>query len=260
MKFRPCIDIHNGKVKQIVGGSLLDQGNQAKENFVATQDAAFFANLYKEKGLSGGQIILLNKSGTEEYDLDLKQALLALKEYPNHLQIGGGITPDNAPFFLEHGASHVIVTSYVFSNGQIHYEKLNKLVSSVSKERLVLDLSCRKKDGKYYIVTDRWQNFTDVVLSPETIQELSSYCDEFLIHAVDVEGKAKGIEKELVSLLGSTASIPVTYAGGVGTFEDLSLLKRLGNDRLDVTIGSALDIFGGNMEFTKVCDFVTQQI
>lgn len=260
MKFRPCIDIHNGKVKQIVGGSLLDQGNQAKENFVATQDAAFFANLYKEKGLSGGHIILLNKSGTEEYDLDLKQALLALKEYPNHLQIGGGITPDNAPFFLEHGASHVIVTSYVFSNGQIHYEKLNKLVFSVSKERLVLDLSCRKKDGKYYIVTDRWQNFTDVVLSPETIQELSSYCDEFLIHAVDVEGKAKGIEKELVSLLGSTVSIPVTYAGGVATFEDLSLLKRLGNDRLDVTIGSALDIFGGNMEFTKVCDFVTQQI
>ncbi|MBQ4521430.1 MAG: phosphoribosylformimino-5-aminoimidazole carboxamide ribotide isomerase [Lachnospiraceae bacterium] len=258
MKFRPCIDIHNGKVKQIVGGSLLDQGNQAKENFVATQDAAFFAQLYKEKGLSGGHIILLNKSGTEEYDMDLKQALLALKEYPGHLQIGGGITPDNAPFFLEHGASHVIVTSYVFSNGQIHYEKLDKLVSSVSKEHLVLDLSCRKKDGNYYIVTDRWQNFTDVVLSPETIRELSSYCDEFLIHAVDVEGKANGIEQELVSLLGSTASIPVTYAGGVGSFEDLVLLKNLGKNKLDVTIGSALDIFGGNMEFSKVCDFMNE--
>ena len=256
MKFRPCIDIHNGKVKQIVGGSLLDQGNQAKENFVATQDAAFYANLYKEKGLSGGHIILLNKSGTQEYDLDLEQALMALKEYPNHLQIGGGITPDNAPFFLEHGASHVIVTSYVFSNGQIHYEKLDKLVSSVTKKHLVLDLSCRKKDGSYYIVTDRWQNFTDVVLSPETIQELSQYCDEFLIHAVDVEGKANGIEKELVSLLGSTAGIPVTYAGGVGSFEDLSILKTLGKNRLDVTIGSALDIFGGNMDFDKVCDFM----
>ncbi|MBQ3513487.1 MAG: phosphoribosylformimino-5-aminoimidazole carboxamide ribotide isomerase [Lachnospiraceae bacterium] len=258
MKFRPCIDIHNGKVKQIVGGSLLDHGNQAKENFVATQDAAFYANLYKEKGLSGGHIILLNKSGTKEYDLDLEQALMALKEYPNHLQIGGGITPENAPFFLEHGASHVIVTSYVFSNGQIHFEKLDKLVSSVTKKHLVLDLSCRKRDGNYYIVTDRWQNFTDVVLSPETIQELSEYCDEFLIHAVDVEGKANGIEQELVSLLGSAANIPVTYAGGVGSFEDLSLLKTLGKNRLDVTIGSALNIFGGNMDFNKVCDFMKQ--
>lgn len=258
MKFRPCIDIHNGKVKQIVGGSLIDIGNQAKENFVANQDAAFFANLYKEKGLCGGHIILLNKTGTEEYELDLKQALLALKEYPNHLQIGGGITPENAMFFLEHGASHVIVTSYVFSNGQIHYEKLNQLVSTVSKKHLVLDLSCRKKDENYYIVTDRWQNFTDVILTPETIQELSNYCDEFLIHAVDVEGKANGIEQELVSLLGSFSTIPVTYAGGVGSFEDLSLLKTLGNNRLDVTIGSALDIFGGNMSFDKVCAFMEE--
>lgn len=256
MKFRPCIDIHNGKVKQIVGGSLLDQGTQVKENFVATQDASFYAHLYKEKNLSGGHIILLNKSGTNEYDLDLEQALLALKEYPNHLQVGGGITPDNAPFFLEHGASHVIVTSYVFSNGQIHYEKLDKLVSSVSKEHLVLDLSCRKKDGKYFIVTDRWQNFTDVVLTPETLQKLSNYCDEFLIHAVDVEGKANGIEEELVSLLGHAAPIPVTYAGGVSSFEDLSLLKTLGKNKLDVTIGSALDIFGGTMDFNKVCAFM----
>ena len=256
MKFRPCIDIHNGKVKQIVGGSLLDQGTQVKENFVATQDASFYAHLYKEKNLSGGHIILLNKAGTNEYDLDLEQALLALKEYPNHLQIGGGITPDNATFFLEHGASHVIVTSYVFSNGQIHYEKLDKLVSSVSKEHLVLDLSCRKKDGKYFIVTDRWQNFTDVVLTPETLQKLSNYCDEFLIHAVDVEGKANGIEEELVSLLGHAASIPVTYAGGVSSYEDLSLLKTLGKNKLDVTIGSALDIFGGTMDFNKVCAFM----
>ena len=258
MKFRPCIDIHNGKIKQIVGGSLLDQGNQAKENFVSNQDGAFFANLYKEKGLTGGHIILLNKSGTEEYELDLQQALLALHEYQNHLQIGGGITPDNASFFLEHGASHVIVTSYVFSNGQIHYENLNKLVSTVSKKHLVLDLSCRKKDGKYYIVTDRWQKFTDVVLSEKTIQDLSNYCDEFLIHAVDVEGKANGIEQELVTLLSETVSIPVTYAGGVGSFEDLHLLKTLGKNKLDVTIGSALDIFGGTMNFDEVCKYISE--
>lgn len=256
MKFRPCIDIHNGKVKQIVGGSLLDQGNQAKENFVSTQDAAFFANLYRERNLSGGHIILLNKAGTNEYDLDLKQALLALEAYPGHLQIGGGITPKNAPFFLDHGASHVIVTSYVFSNGQVHYKKLKELVSSVSKKHLILDLSCRKKDGKYYIVTDRWQNFTNVKLTPETIEELSSFCDEFLIHAVDVEGKASGIETDLVRMLGELATIPVTYAGGVGSFEDLRLLKSLGQDKLDVTIGSALDLFGGSLDFNEVCAFL----
>ena len=252
MRFRPCIDIHNGKVKQIVGGSLIDQGNQAEENFVSDYDGGFYARLYQEHGLKGGHIILLNPAGSEYYEQDVAQAKKALEVYPGGLQIGGGMTAENASRFLEMGASHVIVTSYVFQNGQIHYDRLEKLKQAVGKEHLVLDLSCRKKDGVYYVVTDRWQKFTDVELNHETLDELSSYCDEFLIHAVDVEGKASGIERELVSMIGVWNKIPVTYAGGVRSEEDLRLLKELGHGHLDVTIGSALDLFGGNMKFDTV--------
>lgn len=252
MRFRPCIDIHNGKVKQIVGGSLLDQGNQAKENFVSEQDAVFYANLYKNSGLSGGHIILLNPESSEYYADTKKQALSALQAYPGGLQVGGGIRPDNASVFLDVGASHVIVTSYVFKNGEIHYENLNKMVDAVGRKRLVLDLSCRKKEGKYYIVTDRWQKFTNVVVTRELLQKMSDYCDEFLIHAVDVEGKASGIESELVDLLSEMEDFPITYAGGVGSFLDLEELKSRGQNKIDVTIGSALDIFGGNMSYLNV--------
>lgn len=252
MQFRPCIDIHNGKVKQIVGGSLLDAGNQAKENFVAEQDAAFYAALYKESGISGGHIILLNKAGTQYYDADVEQAKLALSEYPGGLQIGGGMTAENAARFLEMGASHVIVTSYVFSDGLVNYDRLRALVNAVGKEHLVLDLSCRKRDGQYYIVTDRWQKFTDEVVSKETILRLQDFADEFLIHAVDVEGKANGVEEELVSILSEYAGVPVTYAGGVGSYEDIETLRKLGKGRLNVTIGSALDLFGGNLDYNKV--------
>ena len=252
MRFRPCIDIHNGKVKQIVGGSLLDQGNQAEENFVSEQDGAFYANLYQQAGLVGGHIILLNPESSEYYQATKAQALLALRAYPGGLQIGGGIRDDNAKEYLDAGASHVIVTSYVFKDGKINYVNLNKLVSAVGKEHLVLDLSCRKKDGQYYIVTDRWQKFTDVPVTLEVLQELSSYCDEFLIHAVDVEGKASGIEVGLVELLAQMDGVPITYAGGVGNFEHLKQLKKLGQGKIDVTIGSALDIFGGDMTFEDV--------
>ncbi|MBQ9928585.1 MAG: phosphoribosylformimino-5-aminoimidazole carboxamide ribotide isomerase [Lachnospiraceae bacterium] len=258
MKFRPCIDIHNGQVKQIVGGSLCDVGNQAKENFVSEQTAAFFANLYQDKGLKGGHIILLNPASSEFYQKTKEQAIKALKAYPGGLQIGGGITPENAGEYLDAGASHVIVTSYVFKDGMIHYERLGEMVRAVSKKRLVLDLSCRKKDGLYYIVTDRWQKYTDVVLNQKTIEELAGYCDEFLIHAVDVEGKASGIERELAALLGDTCKIPTTYAGGVHSFEDLEGLKELGKNHIDVTIGSALDLFGGNMKFEDVLNYVNQ--
>ena len=256
MKFRPCIDIHNGKVKQIVGGSLLDEGNHAKENFVSEQSAAFFAKLYKDKGLKGGHIILLNPASSEFYEKTKAQALSALKEYPGGLMVGGGITPENAGEYLEAGASHVIVTSYVFRDGRLHYDRLRELVKAVSEKRLVLDLSCRKKKDSYYIVTDRWQKYTDVVLNGETIRELSSFCDEFLIHAVDVEGKAQGIEEKVVELLGRECEIPVTYAGGVHSFGDLEKLKKLGNGRVDVTIGSALDLFGGNMKFEEVLAYM----
>ena len=252
MRFRPCIDIHNGKVKQIVGGSLKDQGDQAAENFVAEQDAAWYASLYKEKKLSGGHVILLNPASSPYYETTKAQALKALAAWPGGLQIGGGIHDENVEEFLRAGASQVIVTSFVFKDGQFKEGNLNRLVHAVGKEQLVLDLSCRKKDDAYYIVTDRWQKFTDVRLTPAILDELSGSCAEFLIHAVDVEGKASGIEKELAEILGSWGKIPVTYAGGVGSFDDLRDLKKLGQNHLDVTIGSALDLFGGQMKFEEV--------
>lgn len=256
MEFRPCIDIHNGKVKQIVGSSLQDADDTAKENFVAGQDAAFYAKLYKQKKIKNGHVILLNHPGSEYYEATKAQALSALSAYPKGLQAGGGITAENAVSYLDAGASHVIVTSYVFQNGRINYENLNKLVQETGKENLVLDLSCRMKDGNYYIVTDRWQKYTDVVLNAKTMDELASYCDEFLIHAVDVEGKADGIEKELVEMLGKWNKIPITYAGGVHTFDDLRLLKELGHQKIHVTIGSALDLFGGNLKLEEVLSYL----
>ena len=180
------------------------------------------------------------------------QAKEALRAYPNGLMIGGGMHPENAEDFLREGASHVIVTSYVFRDGEIHYGNLQRMVRAAGKEHLVLDLSCRRKEDDYYIVTDRWQKFTRVKLTREILDELSSYCDEFLIHAVDVEGKASGIETSLVTLLGQWDRIPVTYAGGVSSLEDVRQLKILGKDHVDVTIGSALDLFGGTLCFRDV--------
>lgn len=256
MQFRPCIDIHNGKVKQIVGSSLRDAGDQAEENFVAEQDGAFFARLYRNAGICGGHIILLNPEQSEYYGATREQALLALHEYPGGLQIGGGIHAGNAASFIKEGASHVIVTSYVFKDGRISFENLNRLVSAVGKEHLVLDLSCRFKEDGYYIVTDRWQKFTEEKVTTELLDRLAEYCDEFLVHAVDVEGKASGIEEELAGLLGRWNRIPVTYAGGVRNFEDLRKIRELGHGHLNVTIGSALDLFGGTMSYQKVLDYI----
>lgn len=258
MKFRPCIDIHNGSVKQIVGGSLTDEGDSAQENFVSVQDAAFFAKLYREYGLTGGHIILLNPVSSSYYEETKRQALAALAAYPGGLQVGGGITPENAAFFLKAGASHVIVTSYVFSEGRVQYDRLRMLVQEVGKERLVLDLSVRSREGRYYIVTDRWQKYTSVELNRQTLDELSGYCDEFLIHAVDVEGKSAGIEEPVAGLLGGWGKRPVTYAGGVHSFEDLDRLRELGKNRVDVTIGSALDLFGGRMAFRDVMAYMKE--
>lgn len=252
MKFRPCIDIHNGKVKQIVGGSLKDQGDQAAENFVSEQDAAFYAELYKKAGLKGGHVILLNGKDSPNYEATKAQALLALKKYPGGLQIGGGICPENAAEYLEAGASHVIVTSYVFKNGVISWENLDKIRNAAGKEHLVLDLSCRKKDGNYHIVTDRWQKFTEEQVTLDLMEKLGGYCDEFLIHAVDVEGKAKGVEVPLAKLLGEYKGHPVTYAGGVGSMEDIQILKQAARGKVDVTVGSALDLFGGTIPFTNL--------
>ena len=256
MQFRPCIDIHNGKVKQIVGGTLKDEGNKATENFVSEYDAAYFANLYKKENLKGAHVIMLNAADSEYYEATKAQAMLAVQTYPGALQVGGGITADNAKEYIENGADKVIVTSYVFKNGEIQYDNLKKLVEVVGKEHIVLDLSCRKKDDAYYIVTDRWQKFTNVEVTYETLDTLKEYCSEFLIHAVDVEGKASGIETELVSMLGAYGKIPVTYAGGVSSYQDIEQIKKLGNNKLDVTIGSALDLFGGNLEFEKVLSYM----
>lgn len=252
MEFRPCIDIHNGSVKQIVGSSLRDLGDQAQENFVAEQDAAFFARLYQKLQIRNGHIILLNAADSPYYQATKEQAIKALRAYPGGLQVGGGIHPDNAGEFLDAGASHVIVTSYVFRDGRIVYENLEKMVKAVGREHLVLDVSARSRDGRYDIVTDRWQKFTQVSLSEHVLDELSRYCDEFLVHAVDVEGKANGIEKPLARLLGDWGKQPVTYAGGVHSFQDLQELKELGKDRVHVTIGSALDLFGGHMKLEEV--------
>ncbi len=256
MEFRPCIDIHNGAVKQIVGGSLKDDGDVARENFVAEQDTAYFAKLYKKAGLKGGHVILLNPVSSPYYEATKAQALGALAAYPGGLQAGGGITPENAADFLEAGASHVIVTSYVFRDGKIDYDRLRAMEKAVGKERLVLDMSCKKKEKGYVVVTDRWQRETDQAVNEELLDKLAGCCGEFLIHAVDVEGKAGGIERELTAMLGSYTGIPVTYAGGVADFKDLELLKELGQGRVNFTIGSALDIFGGEMSFQEVLAFV----
>ncbi|XAR64682.1 1-(5-phosphoribosyl)-5- ((5-phosphoribosylamino)methylideneamino)imidazole-4-carboxamide isomerase [Bertholletia excelsa] len=258
VRFRPCIDIHKGKVKQIVGSTLQDlKGSSTSTlvtNFESDKSAAEYADLYKEDGLSGGHVIMLGAD-----PLSRSAALEALHAFPGGLQIGGGINAENALNYVEEGASHIIVTSYVFSNGQMDLERLKELVNIVGKQRLVLDLSCRKKEGEYAIVTDRWQKFTDVHLDQKILDFLATYADEFLVHGVDVEGKKLGIDEELVTLLGKYSPIPVTYAGGVTVMEDLERIKAAGMERVDVTVGSALDIFGGNMAYKDVVSWHFQQ-
>lgn len=260
MEFRPCIDIHNGKVKQIVGSSLKDEGNQAEENFVSNRNSVFYADLYRQNHLKGGHIILLNKIGSEYYEATKAAALEALKAYPCGMQVGGGIHDGNAKEFLDAGASHVIVTSYLFEGDVLSREKMELLRKTVGREHVVFDLSCKKTPEGYRIMTNRWQTATSEFVTVELLKELEAYCDEFLIHAVDVEGKAEGIEKELVKLLGTYEGNAVTYAGGIHSMEDLSLLKELGKGCVHATIGSALDLFGGYLPFddiVKFCNFTS---
>lgn len=252
MKFRPCIDLHQGKVKQIIGGTLTDNNQNLVENFVSQHDAGYYAALFKRDGLTGGHVIMLGPGNEDE-------ALKALAAYPDGLQVGGGITADNAGFYLDHGASQVIVTSYVFRDGAIDYRNLNRLVKAIGKERLVLDLSCRAKDGTYFVVTDRWQKMTDFAITEANLADLAEYCSEFLIHAADVEGKRQGIEEDLVAKLGQWVTIPTTYAGGIKDLADLDLLEELGQGKLDFTVGSALDIFGGQLAYEEVVRWVNNQ-
>lgn len=235
-QFRPCIDLHQGQVKQIVGGSLTDQG--AKTNFVSHYDAAHYAALYRDNNLTGGHVIALG-AGNQE------QALLALKTWPGGLQFGGGVNADNAASYLEAGASHVIVTSYLFENERFSFERLEKIKAAVGAQHLVLDLSCRRVGDGWNIATNRWQTVTQTAVDQDTLAELSKHCAEFLIHAADVEGLQAGIDSKLVSYLGQHCELPVTYAGGARSLADLQEVDRLSAGKVDLTIGSALDIFGG---------------
>jgi len=237
--FRPCIDLHDGRVKQIVGGSLTDDNPGALQtNFVSSHPPAWYADLYRRDSLAGGHIIMLGP-GNEA------AATEALAAWPGGMQLGGGISADNAAVWLDRGASHLIVTSWVFRHGQVDMERLRRLRDIVGRRQLVLDLSCRLRDGVYHVVTDRWQRFTDCVVNQATLAALADYCDEFLVHAVDVEGRCLGVDTRLIALLAESATVPVTYAGGVATAADLSLIEQVGRGRVQVTVGSALDIFGG---------------
>jgi phosphoribosylformimino-5-aminoimidazole carboxamide ribotide isomerase len=245
--FRPCIDLHEGKVKQIVGGTLGDSG--PRTNFVSDHSAAWFADLYRRDGLSGGHVIMLGPGNEVE-------ARSALAAFPGGLHVGGGINRDNAAAWLKAGASHVIVTSWIFHDGRLHEERLAGLVAAIGRERLVLDLSCRKRGGKYFVVTDRWQKFTELEISSDTLSKLAASCAEFLVHAVDVEGLCLGVDLELVERLGRWSPVPVTYAGGANSLRDLEEATRVGGGQVDLTIGSALDIFGGTgVRYADAVDF-----
>ena len=248
MEFRPCIDIHNGKVKQIVGSSLTDNGGSPAVNFESSYTPSYYSKMYRKDNLVGGHVIKLGPNNDEA-------ALDALKAWPNGLQLGGGVTPENASRFIDAGASKVIVTSYVFNNGKINFDNLNRIVSSVGRDKLVLDLSCKLKNGKYFIVTDRWQNYTEVTIGRETLELLGEFSSELLIHAASVEGKMAGPDLELVKILGDFSPVPVTYAGGITTIKDLEDIKKEGNNRVHVTVGSALDIFGGDLKYSEVVNF-----
>lgn len=239
-RFRPCIDLHEGEVKQIVGGTLDSESEELRTNFVSDRDAEWYANLYAGDELKGGHVIKLGP-GNEE------AAESALAAYSGGLQIGGGIDPSNAAAWLDKGASHVIATSCLFSSGgEFLPGQLESLVSEVGAERLVIDLSCRRTDNGWTVAMNRWQTLTNLTINTETLDALAGSCAEFLVHAADVEGKCEGIDRDLVSFLGSWGRTPITYAGGASSLDDLSLVADLSGGSVDLTIGSALDIFGGS--------------
>jgi phosphoribosylformimino-5-aminoimidazole carboxamide ribotide isomerase len=239
-KFRPCIDLHEGKVKQIVGGTLEGEGG-VLENFVSDRSAAYFADRYREDELEGGHVIMLG-AGNEG------AAREALAAYPGGLQIGGGITAENAATWLDAGASHVVVTSFLFdAQGALQTQRLERLVAAVGSERLVLDLSCRAQPaGGWVVAMNRWKTRTDLEVTAATLDSLAGSCAEFLVHAADVEGKCGGIDSQLVAMLGAWSGIPITYAGGARALADLEEVDHLSRGSVDLTIGSALDIFGGS--------------
>jgi len=240
-KFRPCIDLHNGQVKQLVGTSLSSNNNDPKTNFVSTKSAGYYADIYRKDVLLGGHVIKLGPGN----DVAAREALSA---FPGGLQVGGGIKLDNAADWLDWGASHIIITSWLFDDeGNFLFEKLSQLVDEIGKNRVVLDLSCRAKGDGWIVTMNRWQSLTNLEINAATIRELSNNCDEFLIHAVDKEGKCEGIDTRLVELLGKYSTIPVTYAGGANELGDFNKVEELSAGKVDLSVGSALDLFGGKM-------------
>ncbi|WP_155591710.1 phosphoribosylformimino-5-aminoimidazole carboxamide ribotide isomerase [Lysinibacillus cavernae] len=248
MEFRPCIDLHDGKVKQIVGSTLGYTNQAVVENFISHHDASYYAQMFANDHLTGGHVIMLGP-GNEE------AALAALAAYPRGLQIGGGITADNAQRYIDAGASHVIVTSYIFHDGQLDLSRLEHLNQLIGKKHLVIDLSCKMRDGKWFVVTDKWTKFSNFEVNAKSIAYIEHFCDELLIHAVDVEGKKGGMQESLVRDLATWTSIPTTYAGGVRSIDDLKKFNELSNGKLHVTIGSALSIFGGDLPYTNVVKY-----
>jgi phosphoribosylformimino-5-aminoimidazole carboxamide ribotide isomerase len=244
-QFRPCIDLHGGEVKQIVGSTLSDDAGTLKTNFVAAHPPEYYAELYRRDRLAGGHVIMLGPGNRDA-------ALRALSAWPGGLQLGGGINPENAEFFLEAGADKLIVTSYVFVDGELAPDRLEKLVKLVGKDHLVLDLSCRRRGDDYYIVTDRWTKFTSLRVEAESLRFLGSFAAEFLIHAVDVEGKQAGIDGELLVLLSAHSPIDCVYAGGITTLADIRRIQLAGGGRVHYTVGSALDLFGGTLAYDAV--------
>ncbi|MEG1070715.1 MAG: phosphoribosylformimino-5-aminoimidazole carboxamide ribotide isomerase [Akkermansia sp.] len=249
--FRPCIDLHHGHVKQIVGGTLSNNPEELHTNFVSDHSAAWFAQLYQRDQLTGGHIIKLGP-GNDQAALD------ALSAWHGGMQLGGGITANNAEQWIQSGASHVIVTSSLFSSEGIFLkDRLKDLVHAVGADRLVIDLSCRKTPTGWVVAMNRWQTLTNLSITPMVLDDLAEHCAEFLIHAADVEGLCRGIDEELVTLLGSWHRRPMTYAGGIGSMDDFQLIDRLSGGNIDATVGSALDIFGGKL--IRYADLVQAQ-
>lgn len=251
MEFRPCIDIHNGAVKQIVGSTLDDAGQDAVENFVSEKGGGYYGKLYKDLNLPGGHVIILNRKGSEYYEASRQQAIDALAAYPRGLMIGGGVTDENAAEYIDAGASHVIVTSFVFSNGRIDRNNLDRLVSAVGANKIVLDLSCKKVGDSYRVATDRWQKIADETVDAGLLERLSGYCDEFLVHAVDAEGLANGIDEDLIKILAGSPR-PCCYAGGISSYDDIYRIKTEGRGLVNFTVGSKLDIFGGDLSIEEI--------
>jgi phosphoribosylformimino-5-aminoimidazole carboxamide ribotide isomerase len=245
MKFRPCIDIHNGKVKQIIGSTLSQDTAEAEENFVATESAAYFAEMFKRDNLSGGHVIMLGPGNETE-------AISCLKVFPNGLQVGGGINKTNALDYLQAGASHVIVSSAIFKDGLLDIAEVKKISEITGKPRLVIDLSCKFMRNSYFVAINKWNTVTEFEITKGNLDILAAYCDEFLIHAVDSEGKKQGPDIRLVELIGGISPIKVTYAGGISTMEDIDIIAEKGKCIVDFTVGSNLDIFGGQLSYREI--------